>query len=51
MNHCTLSPDKIKKFIGGQWLTYDYSFCCALHDERYETHEISRKEADEELRG
>ena len=25
-DYCTLSPDRIKKYIGGQWLVYDFAF-------------------------
>ena len=41
-DYCTLWPDR--------WKTYDWSFCCALHDELYADPDMPRSEADQYLR-
>ena len=38
MPDCTFAPDKIK--------TYDFSFCCALHDDEYRKGDRTRFEID-----
>lgn len=41
-DYCTLFFDKINN--------YDIGFCCQIHDDEYENPDITREEADENLR-
>lgn len=41
-DYCTLWPDR--------WKTYDWSACCATHDELYDDPAVPRAKADAWLR-
>lgn len=41
-NLCTFFPDELGE--------YDFQGCCKCHDDHYDQKDISRKEADYELR-